>query len=144
MDKEFTLYEEALALKEIGFDEPCFGYRESTYGKDRVIIDNSRLITNSNFSKVFSDTHFRIVTPTYSQAFRWFREKHELKIFFAYWNGYNDNGFENEYKYECYIVPPNGPSITVRGEDDRVYFDIYEEAELECLKQLIEIVKNKK
>jgi hypothetical protein len=26
MTKEFVSYEEALALKELGFDEPCFGY----------------------------------------------------------------------------------------------------------------------
>ncbi len=26
MNKEFIPYEQALALKELGFDEPCFGY----------------------------------------------------------------------------------------------------------------------
>ena len=26
MEKEFIPYEQALALKELGFDEPCFGY----------------------------------------------------------------------------------------------------------------------
>ena len=26
MNKEFIPYDQALALKELGFDEPCFGY----------------------------------------------------------------------------------------------------------------------
>lgn len=26
LDKEFIPYQEALALKELGFDEPCFGF----------------------------------------------------------------------------------------------------------------------
>jgi hypothetical protein len=29
MKKEFISYEQALALKELGFDEPCFGYWKS-------------------------------------------------------------------------------------------------------------------
>jgi hypothetical protein len=28
MEKEFTPHQEALELKELGFDEPCFGYYE--------------------------------------------------------------------------------------------------------------------
>ena len=35
--KDFVPYEETLELKELGFDEPCFGYRESTFGKDSAM-----------------------------------------------------------------------------------------------------------
>lgn len=30
MQKEFIPYEQALALKELGFDKPCFGYYVET------------------------------------------------------------------------------------------------------------------
>lgn len=74
MEKEFVSYKIALELKQLGFDEPCFGYFQEN--KTRVIIDNSGLITNSNFSKIFSENRFRLVTPLYQQVFRWFREKY--------------------------------------------------------------------
>jgi hypothetical protein len=145
MQKDFVPYEPALELKELGFDEPCFGFYESTYGKDKVIIDNSGLITNSNFSKVFNETRFRLVTPTYSQAFRWFREKYDLKISFPYWNGFNKMIPEDlgRDKYEIMIIPNNHRTISVRNLKGRIWFDTYEEAELACLRKLIQIVKEK-
>jgi hypothetical protein len=54
----------------------------------------------------------------YQQAFRWFRDKYDLFIsIMHYENGYSINDLRR--------------------------FDTYEEAELACLKKLIEIVKNK-
>ena len=32
MDKEFIPYEQALALKELGFDEPCFRWYDERWG----------------------------------------------------------------------------------------------------------------
>ncbi len=127
MEKEFIPYELALALKKLGFDETCFGYYESTYGKEKVIIEPSKLITNSNYSKVFNEIRYRIVTPTFSQAFRFFREKYPELDFGV---GKIHNG-TNNYHYH----------INLQWE----FFEgTYEEAELACLKKLIEIVKNLK
>jgi len=52
MNKEFVTYEQALALKELGFDEPCFDYHNIKNGL--------------------------ILSPLKQQAFRWFREKYSL------------------------------------------------------------------
>lgn len=143
--KDFVLYPEALALKELGFDEPCFGYFHD--GKLSGVNKWDRkdwefhIISNKDITNTI---HEIVLAPTYSQAFRWFREKHDLKISFSYWNGYN--GFISEkmaYRYECYVIPQNGMSIVVRGKEGNVYFKNYEEAELACLQKLIEIVKNK-
>ena len=60
MEKEFILYEQALALKELGFKEECFGY----YDKDGDFYTVA-------VGKLLS-------APLYQQAFRWFREKHKL------------------------------------------------------------------
>jgi hypothetical protein len=54
MNKEFIPYQQALALKELGFDEPCMSSRDMNNGKGLIQI------------------------PLYQQAFRWFREKYEL------------------------------------------------------------------
>jgi hypothetical protein len=59
MNKEFVPYEIALALKELGFNEPCFGW----YGPTGIFNDWES-----------TDT----IAPLYQQAFRWFREKYDL------------------------------------------------------------------
>ena len=104
MKKEFCLYEQALALKELGFDEPCFGWWFTD--DEMLIIEKSKKSTSENI----------IQAPTFSQAFRFFNEKYGL------------------YHYNIrrdYYISEDG----VRSYDD---------IELECLKKLIEIVKEKK
>jgi hypothetical protein len=54
MSKEFIPYEQALELKELGFDEPCMSSRDMNNGQGLIQL------------------------PLYQQAFRWFREKYGL------------------------------------------------------------------
>ena len=115
MEKEFTSYEEALALKELGFDEDCFGYYV-----------NAELDLTWKFSdcSLYQDTHISILAPLYQQAFRWFREKYSLLCRISYKSG--------KYKFEYqYISSANNLYMSE--------YETYEEAELECLKKLIEI-----
>jgi hypothetical protein len=63
--------------------------------------------------------------PTYSQAFRWFREKYGYLSFI-------DMDNYSYYRFNIY----KGSSIS------EAPFETYEEAEFACLKKLIEIVKN--
>ena len=67
-DKEFIPYEQALALKELGFDEPCFG---------RYWHEDFKII---NIDKQFEKPDYVCLAPLYQQAVRWFRENHELRI----------------------------------------------------------------
>ena len=123
MEKEFIPYEQALALKELGFDEPCFG--EYHYGK-------------LNYDKIYNtQTEFHsdlCLAPTFSQCFRWFREKYEMEGITQLAKDFT------WYRWE----------ISQYNEDGKAYvanwyeYKTYEEAELECLKKLIEIVKNGK
>jgi hypothetical protein len=109
MEKEFVPYELALRMKQLGFDEPCFGYRDSV-----------------GYLMIQKTPHCVISAPTFSQAFRWFREKYELYSFVF--------KFDEGFGYETYKE-----GVTQTNES----FDTYEEAELACLKKLIEIVKQK-
>ena len=108
MNNEFIPYEQALALKKLGFDEPCLKY----WNGIGEYFDQKDWF-NWNQSKKF------VSIPLYQQAFRWFREKYNLR--------------------EQYGAFPHHTIITnylIDGNNE-------ENAELECLKKLIEIVKNK-
>jgi hypothetical protein len=114
MNKEFIPYEEALVLKELGFNEPCFSMFMKDELKLKCYCHNSEFIEPHQL--IF------ISAPTFSQAFRWFREKHNLR-----------NWIESiDINHKAVIVNHYG-----------VIFNSHEEAELACLKKLIEIVKNK-
>ena len=121
MEKEYINIEQSLALKELGFDEPCIKY----YWTDGMFVKGYEDPFNYNKRDNV------ISAPLYQQAFRWFRENHDL----------------------CGIVLPFGEGLF----DYRIYsakegehlfgspeFNTYEEAELDCLNKLIEIVKNSK
>ena len=126
MEKEFIPYKLALALKELGFDEPCFkGYTEEY----KTLISFGNTHTNTSVKNALPTKPF--TAPLYQQAFRWFREKYEL------WQIIQQNT-DKDWTYD--IMPIIG-MIDYKLFD---VFDTYEEAELECLKKLIEIVKQKK
>jgi hypothetical protein len=118
MEKEFIPYEQALALKELGFDEPCLGnYR----------LPSNRLITEWEIRNTPEHT-LGISAPLYQQAFRWFREKYNLISVIGYHNLW-------EYSFLIETIKEHKTVIII----DKI--ETYEEAELECLKKLIEIVK---
>ena len=125
MEKEFIEYEQALALKELGFESPypIGGYQGGKvfyYEKGELYYDGRPMYS--------SDAHSgQLLAPLYQQAFRWFREKYGL--------AHNIHPIT----YDCYVVNQKDPSI-----DDIGDFNTYEEAELACLKKLIEIVKQPK
>jgi hypothetical protein len=120
MNKEFVPYELALEMKQLGFDEPCI----KNYWNDGMFA--KRYEDPFNYNKL---DHV-ISAPTFSQSFRWFREKYNL---------------------HALIMPKTTPSNTTvyyiyKGKFEENWdncFEAYEEAELACLKKLIEIVKNK-
>jgi hypothetical protein len=145
MKKEFVPYQQSLQLKELGFDEPCFGryYYKESYPMLNPNSGETELVFE--FGQYIKQTEITILAPLYQQAFRWFREKYDLKVTFPYWNGFNKMTPEKlRYKYEIMIIPANQYTITVRNSNGGIYFEKYEEAELACLNKLIEIVKKNK
>jgi hypothetical protein len=123
MNKEFILYEQAMELKELGFDEPCLMY-----------YDYSWTLVESGVYECKAPL-YECKAPLYQQAFRWFREKYNLFGCIdlhtstpIHWYIRIDDIIKNDYIYH--------------SEDKNLKYNTYEEAELECLKKLIEIVKN--
>ena len=126
MEKEFALYPEALALKELGFDEPCFGFWSKIHG----------LFITTTLGKLNEDAG-ECLAPTYSQAFRWFREKQAIE-------GFIHKAIEGTYYFVIKRLGNNESNMYEFITNAPKNVDTYEEAELECLKKLIEIVESKK
>jgi hypothetical protein len=124
MEKEFIPYTLALALKELGFDESCFGYYNSN-GKFKTKQDEYELYLICN-SKWISPS---CSAPTYSQAFRWFREKYGLLV-----NIEKGTNPENYFPVIGNVSHRYNPNL---------WFDTYEEAELACLGKLVENAESK-
>ena len=125
MKNEFVIYEQALALKELGFDEPCLAFYSPKEELYPVFQEPSKgpYFNNGNFIETLR-------VPLYQQAFRWFREKHNLVFNFISYN----------------IVKPGEYHWSITWNDEAKASGIvktYEEAEQACLDKLIEIVKNK-
>ena len=135
MTKEFIPYEQALALKELGFNEKCAAHY---LGEEDDDIEHKWEI----YRNLSIDTNKCVQAPTFSQAFRWFREKHNLmfQIFYLCNGNYAAIIHRTTPEYMDLVdqVRPSSGCV-----DEVVDCYSYEEAELECLKNLIEIVKNK-
>ncbi len=130
MTEEFVPYVEALALKELGFDEPTL-YHWHSSEKNHPLTNETYFTgcqphTNSGIKDIGNENH-TWSAPLYQQAFRWFRKNHKIHAIITL---YSQLG--NPWRY--YIANEGGE----RG------FNTYEEAELACLRKLIEIVKTKK
>ena len=132
MEKEFVPYALAVELKELGFDEPCL----SCYDEEKTF-EYDAIPNNQNLLQGF------VSSPTFSQAFRWFREKHNLMFQIYYLRNGNHSVIIHKTTPEYMdIVDQLQLSSGCVGEVVDCYS--YEQAELECLKKLIEIVKKQK
>ena len=132
-EKIFVPYEIAKELKEIecNFDTGfyyddckviCFDVN-SSINYDYELSDIEKPNLNNN----------EILAPTYEQAFEWFRNKNLIGIIFT-----NEILNPTDPLYTCSIDDQN------EGGEYFIYddFQTYEEARLECLKQLIKLFRS--
>ena len=131
LEKEFVPYEQALALKELGFDEPCLahliGFGDGTIENGKYVINYQQVFYPNDFIESDDKAEelglhpFGICgVPLYQQAFRWFREKYNLKD-----------------KYGVFPHHTIMFNYIIGGGKE-------EEAELACLIKLIEIANEQK
>ena len=112
-ENEFIPFEQALSLKELGFKEPCFGF----YRKEKLYLCDYKNVNEEKISIISA--------PLYQQVFRFFREKYTLLSFVD---------IDSSYRIYC-------DDIKFDLDIDSRIFKTYEDAELECIKKLIEIAK---
>jgi hypothetical protein len=115
MNNDFGTYEQAVALKELGFDEECFAFYNGKF------LDSTDYNFDDGTSK---DIGLCIKAPLKSQVFRWFREKYA------------------DVLVKDYGLIPHFTMISNMFLDSNKIWT-YEEAENACINKLIEIAKQK-
>ena len=120
MKKEFIPYEETSSLIALGFNEPVIAHRNN--GLNICLLEHPEVLL-TDLSMIL-----------YQQAFRWFREKYGHAGFIEL----IEPEYDGDYGYIIYYKL-NHLSVDHWNKG----FKTYEEAELACLKKLIEIVKTK-
>ena len=116
MEKEFVPYKLALRMKALGFDFIVIAWSD-------VYTNHIIFMSPDNWCDM--NKHKECISrPTFSQCFRWFREKHNLHCAVN-----THTSSTNQLTYICSLE--FGKKLT------------YEEAELACLEKLIEIVESK-
>lgn len=128
---DFIPCNEALELRELGFDEVCFGYYNTTWNKPDELLFPQYAGELENWN----NTQHLCSAPTFSQAFRFFRKQYNLEPQVKSWK--EKGGIVWHYS----IQKIGEPSI-FRSSDCAV--DSHDEAQLICLQKLIQIVKNEK
>jgi hypothetical protein len=142
MENEFVPYQQSLELKELGFDEHCL----AKYSIDIIGETIPHFRYNNRISQAESidegvwfnhnlDKEYIWSAPLYQQAFKWFREKFDLRIWIE--SNYGVAKFE-------YVIATTNPNFINKQFNDFSGYKTYEEAEQACLKKLIQIVKENK
>jgi hypothetical protein len=136
MNKEFIPYEQALELKELGFNEPCLSY----YLAGGIRFKEYKDSQNKN-SAFYNNTVCSI--PLYSQAFRWFREKYGL--YHTVWPEFYQDGINFNWQILWYLPKDEWTKYVISDGTmeygDNGEYPTQEEAELACLIKLIELIK---
>jgi hypothetical protein len=134
MEKEFVPYELALRMKQLGFDEPCFGFYDD--------IDDHHPLSFIRIEGLSEKLKSSItLAPTWQQTFRWFRD--EYKLFhevFIDCEPRADVPLEEDLMFSFTIHCVREDKFIVGS---RNIYKTQEEAELACLEKLIEIVEQK-
>jgi hypothetical protein len=142
LEKEFIPYQEAFELKQLGFNEPCFAFYQTECNEDSPIMvddDKQYLISGFRTCRNSEMANHYISAPTYSQVFRWFREKCGLYSRTYIIKPFQDD--EKEYPEEVWIgqICQSDLKQCVNTDNGLAINHFYtcEEAEIACLKAMI-------
>ena len=136
----FIPFELSLKLRDLGFDEPCFGYITERDFSNKMKITNSKLrkeaqVNKLSFKRVMTD---RVAAATYDQAFDFLEDKFGMTGF-IFSDGFNwtfDLRWVTKENQDFHKYPSvNFP----QSEKERIWSDTYKKAKLECLTKLINI-----
>ena len=132
MIKEFIPYDQALLLKELGFNDECIQYYAPGHPEGYYLRSRENALNNTHWMFVDDgDGKGRdtlCTAPLYQQAFRWFREKYSI-------NSWIINAEDNNNAFKPFF---RGNNIDEHLVD---FYNTYEEAEQLLLKTLIKILK---
>ena len=117
MEEEFVSYEQAVAFKELGFDEECFRW----YFDANLFTDEEVYLIDNEDNEEFA------FAPLKQQVFRWFRVNYGIYSVINY--NLKFNGWVCEWRNK-------NENFGIIGS-----YNTYEEAENACIDKLIELTK---
>jgi len=130
MKDEFVTYEIAKELRELGFNESCFGYYTTYFKSD-----------GHHCCKVVSSSindEWYTIAPLWQQAFEWFRKEHNvLATIYS-----NASGYLFDWS-DAVGGTQRGWSEYSGDDKSSGAYSTYEKAREACLLKLIELVKSK-
>ena len=133
MEDLFVPYEIALEMKLLKFDKPCCKY---VYTGDTGTNCNRFEEVLPSKAKNYNAEDLCVSQPTFAQCFKFFRENYRMKIWF---NISQQVPYVDKYLVSIDVY--DGFGVGTEFEEE---FSTYEEAELACVTELINIVKKKK
>lgn len=140
MTKEFVSYEQAVALKELGFDEKCLttyiykGGLNSIWNVMSYQIENEYLFENTCndlWNRNSTNKNDCISAPLKVQVFKWFQENN----LWFHTISYHRKAYPNTNQFKWKV------DIGLDLFDCKGWSDTYEQAEDACIDKLIELSK---
>ena len=134
MENHFVTFEQALALKDLGFGEPCFRYAYT--GDTGNNVDHIEEV-KFKFSANYNTDSMCISIPLKQQVFEWARDEYGLYHIVHHFE--HNNNTPKEFLSEV-------TGKLLMGNDDISgfsYHSTYNDGELACIDILIEIIKKK-
>lgn len=144
MKKQFIPYELALRLKELGFDEECFGYWHSPMDLEYNPLNNPEDFNTRN-QKECEIYAGGILAPLWQQAFDWFDEKGLAGEPYSSAAGYRWSICKSAFNPDENCSGGTGICDSgYEGTNDAGCYDSLHEARFECLTKLIELYEKSK
>ena len=136
MTEYFCNYEQDLALKELGFKEPCWCYFINDVFFDSMFPKEYDYFEHTNKKMEYT------LAPLKSQVFKWFRDKYNLRGFI----GFRPN--VKQFDFHIYDMSLSGIDYVKQRSLEEYIKDLlvgtHEEAESACIDKLISVIKEKK
>lgn len=129
MKEQFVPYDLAIKLKELGFDEQCFGYWTRPVILRLKNIED--VIINFEYVEFVCQSDDSCLAPLWQQAFDWFRERHRLLVIPINYI---------EWYFEIHEIGLLAETVFI---EDSETAPTYNAALPKALEKLIEIVKTK-
>ena len=126
MKEQFCSYDISLKLKELGFDEECFGGFSVNGDLDfsKIFISHDGYCFDKSVKQI-------ALAPLWQQVIDWFSEKHKIHIWISYQK-------EMDVKYFSHIVIENQTNKITTG-----YRDTADKAREQAILKAIELITSK-
>ena len=150
MEKLFVTYSIAILLKELGFNEPCFGY----YDEDNQLMsfpklnvfwnDNDKLSYNRSIKNIFNKNKsdkLMCLAPTWEQVEDWLRDNHNIAIIWDIQSGSSCtyNPFKKGFCFE--IIKGIGNKTTSLPISNNIVHDSYYTGRMYNVLEVLEYLK---